>query len=87
VSSIRVQSGRANDTTHPVSRQKNPAFAPSRRDIVPWQHGPRAETPGHRDRPSEYTPHVRLYAAHAYPRQNVATALQSAHSGRHAFSR
>jgi hypothetical protein len=47
----------------------------------------RAETPRHRDRPREYTPHVRSYPAHAYPIQNVATALQSTHSGRHAFSR
>jgi len=41
-----------------------------------------AETPRPRDRPGEYTPHVRLYPAHAYPIQNVATALQSAHSDR-----
>ena len=40
-----------------------------------------AGTPRHQDRPSEYTPHVRSYPAHAYPFQDVATALQSAHSG------
>jgi hypothetical protein len=77
-SSILVQSGRANDTPYPVSQTKEP------RVCARTAH---AETPRHRNRPGEYTPHVRSYPAHAYPIQNVSTALQSAHSGRHAFSR
>jgi len=78
---ISVQSGRANDTaTAPVSRQKEPRLR--HRGEASSFSTAQAETPRPRDRPGEYTPHVRLYPAHAYPIQNVATALQSAHSGR-----
>ena len=76
---ISVQSGRANDTaTVPVSRQKGRRFAIRGETSSPSTA--HAETPRHRDGPGEYTPHVR-YPAHAYPIQNVATALRSAHSG------
>jgi hypothetical protein len=49
----------------------------SHRDETPSPSTANAETPRHRDRPDEYTPHVRSYPAHAYPFQNVATALQA----------
>jgi len=78
---VSVQSGRANDTaTVPVSRQKGPRLR--HRGETSSLSTAQAETPRPRDRPGEYTPHVRLYPARAYPIQNVATALQSAHSGR-----
>jgi len=77
---VSVQSERANDTaTVPFSRQKGRRLR--HRGETSSLSTAHAETPRHQDRPSEYTPHVRLYPAHAYPVQNVATALQSAHSG------
>ena len=78
---ISVQSGGANDTaTVPVSRQKGPRL--HHRGETSSLSTAQAETPRPPDRPGEYTPHVRLYPAHTYPIQNVATALQSAHSDR-----
>jgi hypothetical protein len=75
-----VQSGRANDAAPvPVSRQKRPRLR--HRGETSSLSMAHAETPRHRDRPVEYTPHARSYPAHAYPTQNVATALQSAHFG------
>jgi len=84
-SSIRLPSGRANDTPYPVSQTKTPRLRQGVETSSPGTAD--AETPRHRDRLSENTPHVRSYQGHAYPIQNVATAIQSAHSGRHAFSR
>jgi hypothetical protein len=70
---------------YPVSRQKPPRLR--HRGETSSLSTAHAETPRHRARPGEYTLHVRSYPAHAYPIQNVATALYSAHSGRLAFLR
>jgi hypothetical protein len=56
-------------------KQKNPAFAPG--GETSSLHTACAETPRHRDRPGENTPHVRSYPAHAYPMYNVATACKA----------
>jgi len=64
-------------------RQNISAFAPGgETSSLSTAH---AETPRLRDRPDENTPHVRSYPAHAYPIENVATALQSTYLGRLAF--
>jgi hypothetical protein len=71
-----VQSGRTNDTAPiPVSRQKGRRLR--HRGETSSLSTAHAETPRHRDRPGEYTPHVRLYPAHTYPHQKVTTALQA----------